>query len=47
MNAPRTNAYRTIGECSIIDPSRKALVKGGSVAEFAQRYDLLASWERI
>jgi hypothetical protein len=47
MNRPRTHAYRKVGECAIIDPSRNALVKGGSVAEFAQRYELLASWEHI
>lgn len=47
MNRPRTHAYRKVGECSIIDPSRNALVEGGNVAEFTQRYELLASWEHI
>ena len=47
MNGPNTQACHTIGECSIIDPSRNALLKGGNVAEFAQRYELLAGWEHI
>ena len=47
MNRPRTHAYHKIGECSLIDPSRNALVEGGNVAEFAQQYELLASWEHL
>ena len=47
MNGPRTHAYRKIGECSIIDPSRNALVKGGSLAKIAAQYRVIADWECI
>lgn len=42
-----TRAYHKIGECSIIDPSRNALVAGGNVAKFAAQYHVIADWECV